>query len=125
MNPFMHCQVALVSKCLTTFLTFKMAFIGMNPFMICQDAIFGKFLLTYITLKRAFGVMSFCMTHKITLYIEVGITHLIFIRDGDAINCFELFRFRQPGLSGYFITGIELAVFSVKVIRRAGCSQCC
>ena len=68
--------------------------------------------------------MSFCMAHKITLHIEVGITHLIF-REGDAINCFELLRLRWPSLSGDFITGIVFAVFSVKVIRRAGCSQCC
>ena len=127
MNPFMLFQVILLGKCLLTYITWKRAFTGMTPFMLCQSVRADTFILTCITFKRAFGVMSFCMTHKITLHIEVGITHLIFIRESDAINCFELLRLRQPGLglSGYFITGIVLAVFSVKVIRRAGCSQCC
>ena len=92
------------------------------PFQIARV---GKFTITFITFKRAFGVMSFCMTREIALHIEAGIIHLIFISEGDAVNCFRLLRLRPPGWSGYFITGIILAVFSVKVIRRADCSQCC
>ena len=47
-----------------TYITLKRAFTGMNPFMHCQAALLGKFLLAYITLKREFTGMTPFVHHQ-------------------------------------------------------------